>query len=289
MANINFIEKDFFERLFVMDAGYVLDFTNRAFQEFIHSVMGINVYTKYQGLSKAKILRKIIVDYDDITVGKLLLHLMEYMQARKMITDSNRDIFVKGVGIAQRLTGKTVASENLIQNQQEQNKAAKKSVDCGKYLEQLKNLCDFQDTPQLRGFAFEKYLRELFEAYNLQPRGSFKLIGEQIDGSFILHNEIYLLEAKWTNKQIDKSNLVVFNEKVSSKSGFTRGLYISFANFSEDALATLSQGRTVHIILMTVQELAIMLTRELDLSDVLWRKVRALAEEGTYHKSVLEI
>lgn len=83
--------------------------------------------------------------------------------------------------------------------------------------------------------------------------------------------------------------MVVFNEKVSSKSGFTRGLYISFANFSEDALATLSQGRTVHIILMTVQELAIMLTRELDLSDVLWRKVRALAEEGTYHKSVLEI
>jgi uncharacterized protein YjbI with pentapeptide repeats len=29
------------------------------------------------------------------------------------------------------------------------------------------------------------------------PRGSFRLIGEQIDGSFHLEGETYLLEAKW--------------------------------------------------------------------------------------------
>ena len=40
---------------------------------------------------------------------------------------------------------------------------------------------------------------------------------------------------------------------------------------------------------MTVQELAIALTRKLDLTDVLKHKVRALAEEGNYNKSILEI
>ncbi len=33
---------------------------------------------------------------------------------------------------------------------------------------------------------------------------------------FVLRNDIYLLEAKWTNKPTEKSDLVVFNEKVSS-------------------------------------------------------------------------
>jgi hypothetical protein len=55
----------------------------------------------------------------------------------------------------------------------------------------------------------------------------------------------YLLEARWTSKPIDKGQLVVFNEKVSSKSGFTRGLFISFSNYSEEALASFATGRTV--------------------------------------------
>ena len=81
----------------------------------------------------------------------------------------------------------------------------------------------------------------------------------------------------------------LFNEKVSSESGFTRGLFISFSGYSDEALATFSNARTVNIVLMTVQELAIVLTRQLDLIDVLKRKVRALAEEGNYNKSILEM
>ena len=40
---------------------------------------------------------------------------------------------------------------------------------------------------------------------------------------------------------------------------------------------------------MTVQELAIALARQFDLSNVLKRKVRALAEEGNCNKSILEM
>lgn len=34
MANMEYIEKDCFEELFGMRRGYVLDFSNRGFQEF---------------------------------------------------------------------------------------------------------------------------------------------------------------------------------------------------------------------------------------------------------------
>jgi hypothetical protein len=54
-----------------------------------------------------------------------------------------------------------------------------------------------QLSPQERGLRFERFLSKLFAAYQLAPRGAFRLVGEQIDGSFLLHAETYLLEAKW--------------------------------------------------------------------------------------------
>ena len=287
MTTLTFIEKDYFEQLFGMASGYVLDFSNRTFQEFIFSVISIDIYNKYEGLSKAKILREIILEYDNVTVGKLLLELMRYMQAKSMITDENRETFKQCVQIGNRLIGKSSAF--VPPKATTVPKPITSLIDYDKYLKELQTLSDYKDSPQERGFAFEKYLREFFKDNGLQPRGSFKLIGEQIDGSFILHNEVYLLEAKWTSKQIDKANLVVFNEKVSSKSGFTRGLYISYAGYSGEALQTFATGRTVNIVLMTVQELAIVLSEKKDFQKFLWGKVRALAEEGNFNKSIFEM
>lgn len=287
MANIEYIEKDCFEELFGMRTGYVLDFSNRGFQEFVFEKIHLDIYAKYQGLSKAKILRKIISDYDNVTVGKLLLELMRYMQAKGMVTDENKVNFKRCTEIGNHLIGKNVTVKTPVQTS-----TPKSTVPIADYdllLKELTDMSSHADTPQSRGFAFEKYLKKLFEDYNLEPRGSFKIVGEQIDGSFILHNEVYLLEAKWTNKKIDKADLVVFNEKVSSKSGFTRGLFISFSGFSDEALTTFANGRSVRIVLMTVQELAIALSRKLDFTKVLSAKVRALAEEGDFNKSILSL
>lgn len=287
MANIEYIEKDYFEELFGMRTGYVLDFSNRGFQEFVFEKIHLDIYAKYQGLSKAKILRRIISDYDNVTVGKLLLELMRYMQAKGMVTDENKANFQKCAEIGNRLIGKNVTVKRSAQTSSP--KSTVPIVDYDSLLKELTNISSHSDTPQSRGFAFEKYLKKLFEDYNLEPRGSFKIVGEQIDGSFILHNEVYLLEAKWTNKKIDKADLVVFNEKVSSKSGFTRGLFISLSGFSDEALTTFANGRNVRIVLMTVQELAIALSRKLDFTKVLSAKVRALAEEGDFNKSILSL
>lgn len=288
MANIDYIERDYFEVLFDMNTGYVLDFTNRTFQEFVYEKINIDVYTKYQGISKAKILRRIMCDCDDVSVGKLLLELMRYMQAKEMVSNEKKEIFKKCADIGNRLIGKKITARSST-SVTSSKPASSFVVDYDSLLNELANISSSSDTPQARGFQFEKYLSKVFDVYRLEPRGSFKLKGEQIDGSFVLHNEVYLLEAKWTNQKIDKSELVIFNEKVCSKSGFTRGLFISFSGFSDEALTTFASGRTVNIVLMTVQELAVVLSRKLDLKKVLSDKVRVLAEEGNFYKSIFSL
>jgi len=45
---------------------------------------------------------------------------------------------------------------------------------------------------QQRGFKLEKFLNELFCFFDLDPKFSFKIKGEQIDGSFTFDNTDYL-------------------------------------------------------------------------------------------------
>ena len=61
--------------------------------------------------------------------------------------------------------------------------------------------------PQARGYAFEKFLKDVFDAYGMSARASFRLTGEQIDGSFMLGEQTYLLEARWRNAKVDVETL----------------------------------------------------------------------------------
>ena len=297
MASIDFVERSQIEELFDMSGGYVLDFSNRTFQEFVYEVIGIDVYQKYQYMSKAKMLRALIADSNNIDAGKLILTLLRYMKARGRINDKNQDLFESCKAVGNRLIGRTTMAESHVQVDSISptpkhtitpiTAMPLDSIDFDKYQRNLAVLTTQDDTPQARGFAFERFLKELFEDNGLDSRGSFRITGEQIDGSFVLFNDIYLLEAKWTNTLIDKAALVVFNEKVSSKSGFTRGLFISYSGYSEEALQTFSHGRTVNIVLMSVQELAVALERRMSIADIIWQKVRALAEEGNFNKPII--
>jgi len=284
MAILTFNEQEKFEKLFGMSSGYLLDFSNAKFQKFIYSVMNIDVYQKYEYASKAKLLRQIILDYDNVIVGKLLMELLSYMKDNILISDNEKKLFTNCIDIANRLMGK----KSTVKPTSPKENITKTAFNYEENLKKLVELTSIENN-QKRGFAFEKYLFELFKQNGFEPRSSFKITGEQIDGSFILNKEIYLLEAKWTKSPIDKGELVIFNEKVSSKSGFTRGLFISYSGYSNEAIETFANGRTVNIILMTVQELAILLQRKLDFKDILWRKIRFLAEEGSFLKNIIEL
>ena len=90
--------------------------------------------------------------------------------------------------------------------------------------------------PQRRGYEFEKLLKDVFDAYGLAARSSFRLRGEQIDGSLALGQETYLLEAQWTSAQVDVATLRSFNAKVEDKARWSRGLMVSQSGFTAEGL-----------------------------------------------------
>lgn len=78
MAELNRIQIMKLERLFEMECGYVLDFSNRTFQEFIYDCMRIDIEDeKYcqMGTSKAKRLRAFWRIESPYKVAKLIMSL----------------------------------------------------------------------------------------------------------------------------------------------------------------------------------------------------------------------
>ena len=146
--------------------------------------------------------------------------------------------------------------------------------------------------PQQRGFDFEIFLKDLFAAYNLDPNGSFRLTGEQIDGSFVLDGETYLIEAKWEQGQVNAQKLNAFHSKLSNRA-WARGVFISYNGFTQDAYQVYLTGKTANLITLDSSEIFYILDdsqnyKQLSLPDVLRQKVRILNEKNIF-VSALEL
>lgn len=143
--------------------------------------------------------------------------------------------------------------------------------------------------PQPRGYAFENFLNDLFDFSGLDPRRPFKLKGEQIDGSIQRGETTYLLEAKWHKALTDIQDLLVFQGKVDAKSGWSRGLFISYSGFSAASLEAFSRGRSTRIIGMTGQDLFFILEGYKTLGEAIDIKARRAAETGSFLVSIQEL
>ena len=130
------------------------------------------------------------------------------------------------------------------------------------------------------GIAFEKLLNGIFELYKLAPREPFQIAGEQVDGSFELDHEIYLMEAKWHKEPTQAKDLFVFREKVEGRSKFTRGVFVSVNGFTDNAKEAITRGRQPTFFLVDGYELMMLLSEHIELPDFLRKRHRFLAEEG---------
>ena len=81
MSDLSFGEKHKLEKLLGMGGGYVLEFSNRAFQEFVFDSTGRNIFDEkyaYGSGSKAKRLRASWSKEPNHIVGKLLSDLLDH-------------------------------------------------------------------------------------------------------------------------------------------------------------------------------------------------------------------
>jgi hypothetical protein len=145
-----------------------------------------------------------------------------------------------------------------------------------------------QMQPRPRGFALEPFLRDLFDMFDLDPKASFKITGEQIDGGFTLDGEHFILEAKWEDSPADRAALDVFAAKVDRKSENTLGLFVAISGFSDTGVETHSEPRS-QLILMDGADLYAVLDDRIDLRDLLRRKRRHAAMTGDIRLTAVEI
>ena len=112
----------------------------------------------------------------------------------------------------------------------------------------------------------------------MNAREPFRLEGEQIDGSFELAGETYLVEAKWLNRKVGVAELGAFHSKLEQKASWTRGLFISFGGYTEEGLHGFGRGR--RLVAMDGRDLHDALLRGIAIDRLIALKVRHAAETG---------
>ena len=179
---------------------------------------------------------------------------------------------------------KNQEEEKVVETEEEMRERLKKEI-MAEVLEELKKefykLSSSKDF-QARGYALEKFLNQLFGLYDLDPKGSFKVEGEQIDGAFTFNNEEYLLEAKWKTELTNLADLDSFSGKLRRRLENTLGLFISINGFSTESINKFACDRKL-MLLMDGNDLIAVLDERITLPELLKRKKRAAAQTGNIY------
>ena len=260
---------------FVRGRGYVLDFSDATFSEFFAVELDVDiddpVYAE-GGTSKGKRLRCFLSKVDNATAARTLQALSEYRREH-LYSTGNEDPVANAegrlLGIIQRLNGETSGVAD------EQPKRAFNTAQLADLRRDLYGLRDL--APQPRGYAFEGFLKRAFDLFGLKAREPFRNVGEQIDGSFLLDDQIYLLEAKWTRDPIGVADLHAFHGKLD-KAAWTRGVFVSYGGFTSEGLTAF--GSAKRMICVEGRDIYDALEKQIPLADLLRAKVRRAAERG---------
>jgi hypothetical protein len=281
MSNLTNLEKRKFEQLLGMSSGYVLDFSNRSFAEFVVDSTGRNIYdSRYDhgSGSKANRLRAFWQKEDNGLVGKLMSDILEYggFEGTGALQVACRRI------VARLQHGSPVPeaqTDSQYPQHEEQSSQQRRSRALGQLKEEFSQLAIESDRAKA-GLALEQLLNRLFEIFELQPRQPFRVVGEQIDGSFQLDGDVYLMESKWEQDPLPEAPLLVFRGKIEGKSTFTRGVLIALNDVSKQARDAITRGKSPSFFVMNGHDLMMVLSEAISLTDFLRKRVRLLAEEG---------
>lgn len=135
-----------------------------------------------------------------------------------------------------------------------------------------------------RGRALEVVLSALFAALGILVKEPFTVKGrcgegviEQIDGLIEVDGQLYLVELKWWNTPLGTAEVSPHLVRVYGRGGQARGLFISYTDFTEPAVATcrdaLAAGAV--IVLCKLQEIVELLDREADFRK--WMQAKVVA------------
>lgn len=115
MADLTYIERENIENFLGMKSGYVMDFSDRTFQEFIGEAVGLDINNEkyhYLSNSKANRLRQFIKVEANYTFGKLLSAFCDYWLSKvhtgEIDYHNDENLYKESVRIADRLKQESI-------------------------------------------------------------------------------------------------------------------------------------------------------------------------------------
>lgn len=277
MSSLRSVELSLIDEIFRGgEKRYVLDFSNRTYTDFFSRELNVDIDAPQyaaDGGSKGKRLRCFLGLVDNGTAARTIRALWEHREALR--SPGTSDPFPRAANLLSALIAKLEGSAppapiNVVAA------PVLDAIDFGRFGNRLLAIRDLK--PQRRGYEFECFLTNLFDAFQLKAREPFRLVGEQIDGSFELGGDIYLVEAKWLNRKVGVAELHTFHGKIEQKATWARGLFISFGGFTDEGLHAFGKGKRV--IGMDGSDLYECLNHGIGIDQLLALKVRRAAETG---------
>ncbi|RYJ38920.1 Abi_C domain containing protein [Flavobacterium anhuiense] len=231
MADLSIQEKAKIEKFLGMGSGYVADFSDRTFQEFVGAVTGLDIDDPkyhYSSNSKANRLRQFIKVENDNTVGKLLQEMSHYYfeklkeqqstswyQKDEKEFKNSEELYQESLKITQRLQGNIVDDIGAIKPNSDDVDFKKLSESIRESIE--KNLPEIA-LDRLHTFVM-KYIRELCKKHGIKYTADEAL--HSIFGKYIK----FLIEMGFLETEMSKrilktsiSNLDSFNDIRNNKS-----------------------------------------------------------------------
>jgi len=212
MSDLTKIEKLKLEKLLQMGGGYVLDFSNRTFEEFILESVHIDIYDeKYSHWSgsKANRLRAFWEKEGNYTVAKLLEDLLEYWEFRnvepnQIIDASDKALIDDCQTIIERLKSSTSSEEISTFGQ------FKEIETFAQLSESIRNYLS-QDKPELaldRLHTFiTRYLRSLGKKYGFKHESNVPL--HSLMGAYVKHLKQSDVSISEMSERILKSSISI--------------------------------------------------------------------------------
>jgi hypothetical protein len=215
-------------------------------------------------------LRQLLQETLEYTDGKHLLWLPDGEKRRK---EAERALEHLRLLVGQHDAAARSAEEEREARLRRQEEASRGAAFQRKRDDIKERFLEFFSAPnrQERGYAFETVLYDLFDLFELAPRGSFRRTGEQIDGAFTHSGDHFLLEAKWQQQKVNLADLRDLDGAVSSSLDNTLGLFVALNGFSAEGLDGYSSGNRPRIICMDGAHLMAVFDGRIDFIDLIGR------------------
>ncbi|HZL74389.1 MAG TPA: restriction endonuclease [Propionibacteriaceae bacterium] len=155
---------------------------------------------------------------------------------------------------------------------------------------QLQSLSGSQRTPQARGIRFNELIAEMLGCWGIEAEVSNATAGAgEIDVTFAVDGDRYLIEAKWEKDKTDAGPLSKLEKRLKQRLRGPIGICLSMAGFTSDAVNGLDKGSQLEMLLLDRTHFEAMLSGLVPPQELLKLAHDRAAFRGQAYSSLLDL